>query len=79
MGYILHKGGDTMRAAGLEQRFTDFKGLEATITELRNINGTRRTIIESRRSFFPVKLPFNVISIHRRGAEYLVFLTSYFK
>ena len=68
-----------MRAAGIEQRFTDHKGLQSVISDLETLSGNRRTLIESRRSFFPEKLPFNVISIHRRGAEYLVFLTSFFK
>lgn len=68
-----------MRSAGLEQRFVNYNGLESVITDFKILSGNRRTLIESRRSFYPVKLPFNVISIHRRGREYLVFLTSFFK
>lgn len=68
-----------MRAAGLEVRYTDHRGLMSVVNDFQKLSGHRRTLVESRRSFFPVKLPFNVISIHRVKSEYVVFLNSFFK
>jgi hypothetical protein len=68
-----------MRATNLEIRYVNHRNLDAVVNEMRTMVGDRKTIITSGTSFYPPKLPFACIAIHRQKTEYVVFLNKYFK
>lgn len=68
-----------MRVTTKKVYYVNYANLDSIVNELRYSSAYRKTLIGTSQPFTPPPLPFNYISIDRRGAEYAVMLNSYFK